>query len=265
MGGPRKGYQAGYLSIETSGNLLSHRPASRPGDDVDIWSLLMSENTIFHDAEIFWKAMQGSFLRPSRVNGRLVPEGARISTGHLISSAPRLKTRDLGRAPTSPIFRLSSQWVTGGFNGFDGGDSGPGWITPDGLVADWLLWKFDRTLLWEPLDTKCLRSLSRVTAQFLQGYRWGAILCPIEQRGIVPKGRWWEDGGRLRRAIIVVCGTNEMDDPFVEKYTFNRTEPTKPKWDKNGEVVGWEWRGVYAWDDVELLPEMRGAKNFLIV
>ena len=94
----------------------------------------------------------------------------------------------------------------------------------------------------------------------------GAISCPIEQQGIVfSSGTWLEDGGRLRRAIIVVCGTNEMDDSVDEKYTFNDTELTKSKWDKNTEVVGWESRGVYAWDDVEPSLEMRIAKNDLIV
>lgn len=162
--GDRQTYQAGYLPIETSGSLLSHRPASRPGDDVVIWSLLMSKNTIFHDAESFWKAMQGPILQLSTETGRIVSYGASIRTGYLISSAPRLKTRGLGWAPTSPIFRFSSQSVTDGFNGFDGGESGSGWVTPDGLVADWFFWRFDSTAFLQPLDTKCPRNISRITA-----------------------------------------------------------------------------------------------------
>lgn len=266
--GSRQDYQAGYLPIETSGSLLSHRPASRPGDDFVIWSLLMSENTIFYDAETFWKSMQGPIAQPSRVTGRLVSPGASISTGYLVSSAPRLKTRGLGWAPSSPMFRFSSQSATGGLNIFDGGDSGKGQVTPDGLVADWWIWNFDSTVLWQQSDTKCLRNLSRITAQFLQGYRWGAVLCPLQENGYAPEGTtstWWEDGGRLRRTIIVVCGTNEMDGSVVETYTFNSTDRRKTKWDKNSEAMGWEWRGVYAWDDAEPLPKMRRAIKFLIV
>ena len=52
------GFHAGYLTIQTSGSLLSHRPASRPGDDIVIWSLLINEKTIVDSAEAFWKSMQ---------------------------------------------------------------------------------------------------------------------------------------------------------------------------------------------------------------
>lgn len=261
----RQEYQAGYLPIETSGNLLSYRPASRPGDDVVIWSLLISEKTVIHDAETFWKTMQGPALQLSTVTGRIFSSGARIKTKYLVSSAPRLKTRGLGWAPASPTFRVSTQSITDGLDGFDGGTSESGWITPDGLVADWLLWRFENT---DISDTQCLRNLARIRTQFLQGYRWGAILCPIETEYVgnpdESSDYWWDDGGRLRRTIVVVCGTNEMDGSVVERYTFNSTEPTKPKWDENCQAVGWEWRGVYAWDDEEPLPEWQRARKFLI-
>lgn len=263
----RQRFPAGYLPIETSGSLLSHRLASRPGDDFVIWSLLMSENSIYHDAEAFWKAMQGRYFGSSEAEEALVSPGASISTQYLVSSAPRLKIRGLGWAPASPIFRFSSHSVTDGFSVFDGGNSAIGTITPDGFVADWFLWKFDSTTFWQQMETKCLYNLSRVTAQFLQGYRWGAILCPNQQGGMaieVSNSMWWEDGGRLRRTVVVVCGTNELDGPVVETYT-RSFKQDYPGWDKNSEVVGWEWRGVYAWDDVEPLPQIRRANKFLIV
>lgn len=133
--GPRQIFQAGYLSIEISGHLLNHRPASRPGDDIIIWSLLMSEKSIFQDAESFWSAMQGPILQISEINGRIVNIGATIHTGYLISSAPRLKIKGLRWAPISPTFRFS-QRVPNGLSGFDCGKSGPGHITIDGLVTD---------------------------------------------------------------------------------------------------------------------------------
>lgn len=266
LGGSRQDYQAGYLPIETSGGLLSHRPASRPGDDVVIWSLLMSKNTVFHDAETFWKALQGPILQRSEKSGTIISHGAWIRTGYLISSAPRLKTRGLGWAPASPTFRFSSLSATNGLGGFDGGVSGHGWITPDGLVADWFLWKFDGTTFRQQVDIRWQRNLAKIITQFLQGYRWGAILRSIEERGTgFNSGLWWEDGGRLRRKIFVVCGTNETDGPVVESYTFNSLEPRRPKWDKNSKVVDWEWRGIYAWDDSEPQPDMQRVKKFLIV
>ena len=303
-GDSREGYQAGYLPIETSGGLLSHRPASRPGDDVVIWSLLMSESAIFYDAETFWKAMQGPIFQRSKLSGKIVFKGARISTGYLVSSIPRLKTRGLGWAPASPTIGFSSQSVTDGLSGFDGGQSVLGYVTPDGLVADWLLWKFDSTTFWQQADVRWQRNLAKITAQFLQGYRRGAILCAIEERVYHPSRNWenwWENDGRLRRKILVVCGTNEMDGLVVETYTRNITGPKRlynsigPRgiykwiglrklclmigskrlissvgirlgsWKKNRDAVGWEWRGVYAWDDSEPLPQMQRATSVLIV
>lgn len=76
---------------------------------------------------------------------------------------------------------------------------------------------------------------------------------------------WWESGSRLRQTILVVCGTNETKGAVVEKYTYNNSVPTKVKWDENREAVGWEWRGVYMWDDAEPLPRWRKAKKFLVV
>lgn len=265
-GGSRQEYQAGYLPIETSGELLSHRPASRPGDDVVIWSLLMSKSTIFHDAETFWKALQGPILQRSKVSGTIVSHGAWIRTGYLVSSAPRLQTRSLTWAPASPTLRFSSQSAIDGLSGYDGGISERGWITLEGLVADWFLWKFDSTVFRQQADIQWQRNLAKITSQYLQSFRWGAILCPIEERGVGFKsGNWWEDGGRLRRKIFVVCGINEMDGPVVETYTFNSTEPRRPTWEKNSKAVGWEWRGIYVWDDSEPLPDMQRVKKFLIV
>ena len=264
--GSRQEYQAGYLSIETSGSLLSHRPASRPGDDMVIWSLLISEKTVFHGAESFWKAMQGPILQVSTVTGRITSRGGRVRTGYLVSSAPRLKVRGLGWAPASPTFSSSNQLAADGFGSFfDDGDSARGWVTPDGLVADWKLWKFDTTDFWHLSISGFPRNLKRIRAQFLKGYSWGALLCPFEERYGAGTERWWDEGGRMRRTIVVICGTNEKDGSIVEKYTFNNTEPVRPKWNNNTEVVGWNWRGVYVWDDVEPLPEWKRAKMFLIV
>jgi len=68
-------------------------------------------------------------------------------------------------------------------------------------------------------------------------------------------GVWWEDGRRLRRKMLVVCGTNETNGSMVEKYTYNSSILTKGKWDENSEAVGWEWRGIHMWDDAEPPPQ----------
>lgn len=69
----------------------------------------------------------------------------------------------------------------------------------------------------------------------------------------------------MRRTTVVVCGANHVDGSLTEKYTFDLTEPTKPKWNEQSDTVGWEWKGVYAWDDEEPLPGWRKVKKFLII
>ena len=267
----RQSYRAGYLPIETSGTLLSHRPASRPGDDVVIWSLLISERTIFNSAEAFWKSMQAPILEVSTKTGDIVSRGMAIRTSYLISSAPRLKTKGLGWAPASPTFHSSNHVGNLALNGFDGGASKLGWVTKDGLVSHWLYWRFEGCGLEQLSHEECPRNLARIRAQYLEGYRWGTILCPTEEDMTGDKQwrgakQWWESGGRLRRTIVVVCGTNETNGSVLEAYTykFNKSEKPRGRWVKN-EVTGWEWKGIYLWDDVEPLPKWQMVDNLLIV
>lgn len=269
----RRDFEEGHMRIELSGSLLSHRAASRPGDDVVIWSLLMSEKTIFYSAEMFWKSMQGDAFQSAEESGAIFSSAANIRTGFLMSSTPRLKAKGLSWAPASPASHPSTELDKDTYNVYDGEESHKGLVTVDGLVADWLLFKFDGHSSWltaksilprvwaQSSDVQYSHNLAKIRARYLRGYRWGAILCPVQEVGIQ---NWWNEGGRLRQTVLAVCATNEPNGTVAEKYTFNRTVPRRPKWDCHREVVGWEWRGIYVWDDAEPLPQLRRAKKFLI-
>ncbi|CZR52823.1 uncharacterized protein PAC_02700 [Phialocephala subalpina] len=84
----------GYIGKESAAALLSRRHASRPGDDIVIWSLLTSDKP-YYDAETWWKASGNSFLgRPTRM-------------GFLISSVPRIRNVEgLSWAPRQPGIHL---------------------------------------------------------------------------------------------------------------------------------------------------------------
>lgn len=285
--GRREGFKAGYLPIETSGSLLTHRAASRPGDDFVIWSLLMSDKTIFYSAEAFWKSMQGLAYQTSvKRPGAVFSSAASIKIGYLVSSAPRLKTKGLGWAPASPASDdlFLNKPERNHIDGFDGGPSEAGYITTDGLVADWLLCKITGTgFFWSsmvssiaaawrfhhkhspppPHESQFPRNLAIIRARFLQGYRWGAILWPIQKEEF--GGKWWEDGTRTRRTTLVVCGSNEIRGEVLERFVYNSSVPTRGKWDENREAAGWEWRGIYVWDDAEDLPRWVRARKLLIV
>ena len=269
----RKHFEEGHMSIELSGSLLSHRAASRPGDDVVIWSLLMSEKTIFYTAEMFWKSMQGDAFQSAKESGSIFSSAGNIRTGFLMSSTPRLKAKGLSWAPASPALHPLTELDKDTYNGYDGEESYKGFITVDGLVADWLLFRFDGHSSWltaksilsrvwtQFSDVQYSHNLAKIRARYLRGYRWGAILCPVQEVGV---HYWWHEGGRLRQTVLAVCATNEPNGMVAEKYTFNRTVPQRPKWDCNREVVGWEWRGTYVWDDAEPLPQLRRVEKFLI-
>lgn len=257
----RQLFIAGYLGIETSGNLLSHRPASRPGDDVVIWSLLISDKTVFNNAEAFWRSMQGSAYQTPIVNGRVYSTAATIKTGYLVSSAPRLTTKGLGWAPATPTFQTSAQSDTSGSSGLNATESTLGRVTLDGLVADWLLWKF-KTIDGRHLPrTLYKHNLTRIYERFLKGYRWGAILCSIERDTM--DERWYYDSNRTKKTMVVICGTNDMNGSVVEKYSGTIVGPYI-RWDENHEAVAWQWRGVYLWDDAEPLPDWRRVEKLLI-
>ncbi|KAI4155676.1 MAG: hypothetical protein LQ340_000843 [Diploschistes diacapsis] len=250
--------------------MLNHRPASRPGDDIVIWSLLISDNTVYHTAEDLWKSMQGPILQKSTENGQIVSNGLSIRTGYLVSTAPRLNVPYLHWAPSTPTFISSVQSISPSLSGDDGADYGR--VTPDGLVADWWLWKFDNMETGSSLDRRRFRNLTFIRERYWQGYRWGAVLCPIYEPtyngGSNDDGRWWQEvGGRARRTSVVVCGTNDAKGTVTEAYVCkdDRSGPPWIRWEKNIEAKGWEWRGVYQWDDVEPLPEWRKVFKFLIV
>ena len=272
----RQEFEEGHLAIELSGSLLNHRAASRPGDDFVIWSLLMSEDKIFYSANDFWKSMQGEALQSAVDTGDIFSSAAMISTGFLVSSAPRLKEKGLTWAPATPALHAATNVEEDSYNGYDGGQSYRGLITKEGLVADWLIFKFDGCSFWlavksllswlwgEDSTCRCPQNLAKIRAKYLRGYRWGAILCPIQESLGPTWSTWWEDGGRMRRTVVAVCATNETKGAVSEKYTFNNSIPTRVKWDHHQEVAGWQWRGTYVWDDSEPLPPMRRAKKFFI-
>ena len=192
----RKHFDEGHMDIESSGSLLSHRAASRPGDDVVIWSLLMSEKTVFYSAEMFWKSMQGDAFRSAEESSSIVSRAARIRTRFLMSSTPRLKAKGLSWAPASPSLHPSAELDKDTYNGYDGEQSYHGFMTLVGLVADWSLfmfvghnsWLTAKSILlrvWTQLsDVQYSHNLAKIRARYLRGYQWGAILCPVQEVSI---------------------------------------------------------------------------------
>ena len=233
----------GFLTVGAAGSLLSHREASRPGDDIVIWSLLLHD-TVYQNAKDFWTSRQGLTL----------------GTSFLVSSVPRLKERGLGWAPASPTAPLVDMRSNGRQTrllAFGGEDSEVGLIRKDGFRAHWFMYDFTGPCIgvkglssfldidMEPEDNSCRANLREIRHRFLRGYLWGALLRPISQGFGEPV----PDRGDFSRTLVVVCATNRRFRCPLEKDV----------------EIYWRWRGVYEWDMVEPLPNFVKVQDVLLV
>lgn len=233
----------GFLSIASGGSLLSHRAASRPGDDIVIWSLLL-DDTVYHNAKDFWSR-----------------EGLNFGTSFLLSSAPRLTKRGLGWAPSSPTAQLVHTRSNGPKTrllAFDGTDSQLGQVIKDGFLAEWLMHDFIGPCIGVkrlsslldidvmPTDQSCRANLREVRSRFLKGYLWGALLRPINNRTYKDPA---PNRGDMSKTLIIVCATNRR---------------FRCPWETD-DRIHWHWRGVYEWDMAEPLPKFILTKDVLLV
>lgn len=117
----------GFVSMAVAADLLSHRHASRPGDEIVIWDLLMGDD-ISTRAEQFWRAK----------------EGGQVRLGLLVSDLPRISgVNGLSWAPLRPNFP-QQLWINHDTLLYSyGGDSTvAGLVTRGGLDANWFAHKF---------------------------------------------------------------------------------------------------------------------------
>ncbi|KAI4184404.1 MAG: hypothetical protein L6R41_004756 [Letrouitia leprolyta] len=237
-------FVSGFMTLETGASLLSHREASRPGDDIVIWSLLLDDK-VYNKAKKFWRSKVGQS----------------IFTSFLFSSAPRLNIKGFRWAPSSPTAHLLADQSNGSkyrLLAYDGNDSSSGLITKDGYRAAWLMYDFvggargsallssKMEIEMEPVEPRCKVNLDRIRRKFLRWYLWGALLQPIASQSYNDPVLHRSDAGRTLLAVVA----------------------TNRRWTWPGEKdkrLFWTWRGVYEWDMSEPLPEFATVENVYIV
>lgn len=179
----------GFISVGEAAVLLSHRHATRDGDDIVIWSLLAHEEATKDPVEV-WKSQLGES----------------IETGFLLSSMPRIQgIKGLGWAPSCPTLR--SLQATDGtskkfYLAYDGLSTLTGDITPEGFRAKWHVYRFS------PLPAECaalLTGLNELASQRLQNYGWGALLQPCGSPPYVPA----QYRGNSEGPLLAICGSND--------------------------------------------------------
>lgn len=219
--------QMGFVSVGEGAILLSHRHASRAGDDILIWSLLVNQNAI-KNVEDLWKSQFGK----------------EINTGFLLSSAPRIQGfPGLSWAPCSPKLSPSNDSLTGGrlYLSYDGADTGRGVMTPEGLQAKWLTHTFPKSIGDESVHLLASGSaiasrISDIAARYLEHHQWGVLLRPGRLPG--PRNAPAQYRGNAKGLLLAVCGSN--DRRF------------------------WEWIDVYDWDADTALPEFNLEELLLV-
>lgn len=217
----------GFVNVEEAACLLSHRHASRPGDEVIIWSLLCGP-IVRHSAIEFWRQ------RVDHV----------VLTGFLVSSCPRVHaplsiTRSgFGWAPCRPNMpAIRKLPLSKTYFGDDGARTAGGLINARGLKSAWLVAHIKGGLpslsmsKADPLSSTVLisieseRLLHEIAFRFLRRYTWGAILQATEE-AMTGRPVWYR--GNADGFLLVVVGS------------YNREK--------------WHWKGVYEWDHSVPLP-----------
>ncbi|KAN0095525.1 hypothetical protein V8E51_016236 [Hyaloscypha variabilis] len=151
-----------HFSIDKAGALLCYRQASRPGDEIIIWSLICGSE-VYNNADCFWRGA-GS--------------GRKFSSIYLISSIPRVQNRfGFSWAPTRPnieppVFLQDREFIPP----LDV-DSDQVHVTTKGLVGNWFCAKFlvDHVLS-DSGENKCSNQLQRITYRYGLQCRWIALL-----------------------------------------------------------------------------------------
>lgn len=243
-------YSRGLVPLEEAAYVLRHRCASRPGDDIVIWSLLCDEKPCYTASELWHTQIQLS-ERDSRGDP---PRGC-VRSGFLLSSNQRMQQRGLTWAPSRPgipedCYHQGSEKL---FFPEDGALSAAGFFSKEGLTAYWYIVEFPggripRLEAYSKFLHSLLSSTSYILRQirvrFLKDYRWGAIIRPVRE---------FDNWGESENEIIQ--NRNDVNGLLVAVLGSNDKEE-------------WTWKGIYEWKEANLSyfpAQMEKMKKILIV
>ena len=235
------------IPVGLGGSWLSHRPASRPEDEIVIWSLLLGDlRPPLYNVKAFWRGVSN------------------VDIGYLMSSCPRLKKTGLSWAPSTPYAMVQQ----------------PGYVTPpdrihlprytcqpnvghiqrNGLWASWYISEFDsRTQSPAQSQSPAAGELTAIPQRFNITKRHVALLQPIhlddrlvfgeKRREVAAQPR---EFGRL----VAVCESSKKK--LKRQYTPDVLSDPLPK------SHCWLWKGVYEWPEQVPMPEFYACSQFWI-
>lgn len=204
-----------FNGFEEVGHVLSHRHASRSGDDVAIWGLLSTG--CYHESM-----------------PKLLLAVRYVRTGFLISSSPRCTIESFGWAPQTPRLRsikgtrypiqpdpFESHYPVKIYHSYDGKGSLKGQVTAGGFKASWLALilrtRSELTAL-APWNENFGHETWEYVITLFETYTSVALLRALEDDGQTP-WRASDQQGQEAGLKLVVCASNVIDH--------------------------WEWKGVF--------------------
>ncbi len=208
--------------IDKAGTFLNHRHASRPGDEIIIWSLLCTDQ-VFDRAEDLWASFTGW----------------KLNTIFLMSSAPRIQNRKgLSWAPVrpNPAPLLDGSVPTEDYCIAQDMQSEQAAIREEGLRGKWFVSEFEAPQPESGTGGKrssdsfpgLERQYLSIAGMYLGSHKWGALLqaATIAPGNASPIQYVGPSSGR----VVAIVASDDRSS--------------------------WVWRGVYMWNtDLEPLPE----------
>ena len=254
-------------SLELVGFMLSYRPASRTGDDFVIWSLLIGlnkdntlplpiENELQESEEFagrFWKILVNRY----------------ITTGFLMSSAPRLTLPGLTWAPRTASCR-STDMFGGAFEGsYDGTKTSLALITEQGIIGEWMMYEIDmesiKATALDKFTPGRIRRLKEICEIFLGGCLRGALIHPVTDEARNTVHNQIQDVIPLQKEFAVQPkDTRGMDYPCYQGLRGDMLLAILGMSTQECSGLGWVWKDLYRWGDSVDFPSFVLVQNILI-
>ncbi|KAL8989504.1 MAG: hypothetical protein Q9169_008348 [Polycauliona sp. 2 TL-2023] len=257
----------GNVDLEFAGFALSYRPASRKGDDLVIWALLIGLDKSSTAPLPFEGEDQESEVFATRFWRTFVH--GHIATGFLMTSAPRLTTLNFTWAPrTASCLPTDRYGLVHSF--YEGATTALARIADQGIVGDWMMYEFDvETVQTVPLDTftsPLNRRLKEICEIHLRQYSRGALIHPVTEQVKNTSVSLIQEGDQ-RRA--------ESATPFERLQSL---EYPGYQGQVGGTLVAilgagnfhtrqeqnWSWREIYHWTSSHDFPPFKLVPNLLI-
>ena len=256
------------MGLELAGFTLSYRFASRKGDDLVIWSLLIGLDNDSTTQLPFEGLEQNSEEACSRFWKTFV--NRHIATGFLVSSAPRLTIPGLTWAPrTASCLPFDDSWLVHSY--FDGMKTSLARITGQGIVGDWMMYEFDveevQTSTLTAFTTGVLRRLKDICKENFRDCSTGALIHPVTDESRNSRAALFEP---LPEAVARIQRLDYQEYQGLEYQGYQGRHGgtllaiLSMKAHDHQIGLGWTWKGIWHWSASTDFPPFKLVQNVLI-